>query len=101
MKTTLDLPDDLVHRIKIRAVHERKPLKRLVADLLAQSLEAPTPAPALPVTGSDRIVIDPNGLPQIVCDPNAPVERMTVDEIVKMEHDILLALDLEHAGLPR
>jgi hypothetical protein len=101
MKTTLDLPDDLVHRIKIRAVHERKPLKRVVADLLARSLDAPAPSPAPSGTGSDRIVIGLNGLPQIVCGPNAPVERMTVDEIVKKEHEILSALDLEHAGLSR
>ena len=41
MKATFDLPDDLVQRIKLRAVRERKPLKRVVADLLTQSLDGP------------------------------------------------------------
>jgi len=101
MKTTLDLPDALVQRIKIRAVQERKPLKRLVAEMLTQSLEAPARPSTRPIATSARFVVAPNGLPQIVCGLNAPAERMTAEEIVRMEHDILLALDLEHAGLPR
>lgn len=34
MKTTIDLPDELVRAIKIRAVEEDKSLKDLVAELL-------------------------------------------------------------------
>jgi hypothetical protein len=40
MKTTLELPDDLVTEIKLLAVHEGKKLKDAVADLLRQGLEA-------------------------------------------------------------
>jgi hypothetical protein len=38
MKTTLDLPDELVREIKLRAVHEGRKLKEVVADLLRAGL---------------------------------------------------------------
>lgn len=38
MKTTLDLPDDLLRDIKIRAVRDNRKLKDAVADLLRRGL---------------------------------------------------------------
>jgi hypothetical protein len=38
MKTTLDLPDDLVREIKLKAVREDRKLKDLVEDLLRTAL---------------------------------------------------------------
>ncbi len=46
MKTTLDLPDELMREVKIRAVHERKKLKDIIAELLRKGLSmnrAPRP----------------------------------------------------------
>lgn len=40
MKTIFDLPDQLLQRIKFRAVQERRAIKYLVANLLNQSLNA-------------------------------------------------------------
>src|SRR4051812_30135818 len=40
MKTTLDLPDDLVKALKLAAVHEGKKLKDAVADTLRAGLAA-------------------------------------------------------------
>jgi plasmid stability protein len=40
MKTTLDLPDDLVKQLKLRAVHEGKKLKDAVAETLRAGLAA-------------------------------------------------------------
>jgi hypothetical protein len=40
MKTTLELPDDLIEEIKRLAVHEGKKVKDAVADLLRQGLVA-------------------------------------------------------------
>jgi plasmid stability protein len=40
MKTTLELPDDLIKEIKLRAVHEGKKLKDAMADLLRTGLAA-------------------------------------------------------------
>jgi hypothetical protein len=38
MKTTLELPDDLVRAIKIRAVNEDRKLKDIIAELLRLGL---------------------------------------------------------------
>jgi plasmid stability protein len=38
MKTTLDLPDDLMREVKIRAVRENRKLKDAIADLLRRGL---------------------------------------------------------------
>ena len=38
MKTTLDLPDDLMREVKIRAVKENRKLKEAVAELLRRGL---------------------------------------------------------------
>jgi hypothetical protein len=40
MKTTLELPDDLMRAIKIRAVREDRKLKDMVAELLRRGLAA-------------------------------------------------------------
>jgi plasmid stability protein len=40
MKTTLDLPDDLVKEVKLRAVHEGQKFKDAVIDLLRKGLSA-------------------------------------------------------------
>ena len=39
MKTTLDLPDDLVKRVKILAVHEHKKLKDTIAELIERGMQ--------------------------------------------------------------
>lgn len=38
MKTTLELPDDVVRAVKIRAVQENRKLKDMIADLLRRGL---------------------------------------------------------------
>ncbi|MBA3544145.1 MAG: antitoxin [Chthoniobacterales bacterium] len=39
MKTTLDLPDDLMREVKIRAVHEHKKLKDIIAELIRKGID--------------------------------------------------------------
>ncbi len=41
MKTTLELPDQLMKRVKIRAVHEHKKLKDAVAEFIARGMKEP------------------------------------------------------------
>ena len=38
MKTTLDLPDELMRKVKIRAVHENKKLKDTIAELIRKGM---------------------------------------------------------------
>ena len=47
MKTTLELPDDLMRRIKLRAVHRNRRLKDEIAQLLEAGI-AHAPAPEAP-----------------------------------------------------
>jgi plasmid stability protein len=47
MKTTLDLPDDLMREVKIRAVRENRKLKDAVADLLRRGLSRRRSEPRL------------------------------------------------------
>ena len=42
MKTTLDLPDDLMREIKVRAAREDRKLKDLIAELLRKGLTEET-----------------------------------------------------------
>ena len=48
MKTTLDLPNDLVQEIKLRAVNEGRELKDVAADLLRAALAPPPKSSSLP-----------------------------------------------------
>lgn len=41
MKTTLEIPDDLMRTVKLRAVQENRKLKDMVADLLRLGLSQP------------------------------------------------------------
>lgn len=40
VKTTLDIPDELMREVKIRAVHEQKKLKDTIAELLRKGIAA-------------------------------------------------------------
>ncbi len=46
MKTTLDLPDELMREVKIRAVYEHKKLKDTIAELLRKGIAAGKARPA-------------------------------------------------------
>jgi hypothetical protein len=43
MKTTLELPDHLLKRVKIRAVHENKKLKDVIAEFIERGMKQPGP----------------------------------------------------------
>ena len=44
MKTTLELPEELMKEVKIRAVHEHKKLKDIIAELLRKGIAASRPS---------------------------------------------------------
>lgn len=100
MKTTLELPDDLVRRMKIRAVQERRPLKRLVADLLTQGLNAPSTPQHAPPTATSRVTVAGNGFPVFRCTPKAGVRRISAKELIALEQQTLMEEDMRRAGLP-
>ena len=87
MKTTLDLPDDVVRAVKIRAVEENRKLKDMIADLLRRGLSQ---EPRVPATVRRRVK-----LPLVECAHEArPGEEMTPERVA----DVLLE---EEAGWHR
>src|SRR5215210_5186360 len=105
MKTTLDLPDDLVKELKLRADRDGKKLNDTATDVLRAGLAAggagengrskrvkqPLPvikarpvktAPAKARTARLVVRIDRRtGIPVIRCPADAPARRMTVDQL--------------------
>ena len=87
MKTTLDLPDDLMRAVKIRAVQENRRLKHTVADLLKRGLAEQRGAPA---PSRQRIK-----LPLVDCAHEArPGDEMTPERVAEVLLD-------EEAGVRR
>jgi plasmid stability protein len=73
MKTTLDLPDDLMREVKIRAVRENRKLKEAVADLLRRGLSQRRSEPKV----RHRVA-----LPIVECAHEArPGEEMTPERV--------------------
>lgn len=93
MKTTFDLPSELVREVKLRAVHEGRKLKDVAAELLTRGLAEPA-KPARP-----SIEIQANGLPVILCGKDAPACRMTTGELLALEQEALFQEDLQRACL--
>ena len=77
VKTTLDLPDDSMRAVKIRAAHENRRLKDVVADLLRLGLSQ-EPAPASRPTHRVQ-------LPLVSCrHPASPEEEVTPDRAAEI-----------------
>lgn len=93
MKTTIELPDALMREVKLRAVHEGRKLKDIVADLLRKGMAAPEPGAG----AAAYITTDPDtGLPLIKCRRPAPagseltpsrVAEILLDQEVARFHD--------------
>ncbi|HEY7091062.1 MAG TPA: hypothetical protein VH518_23395 [Tepidisphaeraceae bacterium] len=89
MKTTLDLPEDLVRRLKLRALREKRRLKDCVADVLRAGLAAKSAALKPPaILSKDR----KTGLPLICCRRSAPrgqeLTPQRLAEILAQDHVI-------------
>ena len=77
MKTTLDLPNDLLRAMKLRAVHEGRKLKDVAAEIFRRGLAQPEP----PSRAIPRRVI----LPLIQCrHPAAPKMELTPDKVAEI-----------------
>jgi hypothetical protein len=97
MKTTFDLPPELVRAVKFRAVQEGRKLKDVAADLLQRGLASPE-ASSKPQPTKPKIEIQSNGLPVVRCAAKAPARRMTAAELLALEQDALVREDLRRLG---
>lgn len=84
MKTTLELPDELVREIKLRAVREGRKLKEAFADLLRKGLQVEVPRPGS--RKSTALTKDKKtGLPLVVCrHPAPPGREWTPDQVAEL-----------------
>jgi len=64
MKTTIDLPPELVREMKILAVHEGRKLKDVAADLLKRGLSSGKTKPHAPAR-KDFLLSAPAGAPEM------------------------------------
>jgi hypothetical protein len=64
MKTTIELPDDLLHRAKVLAAQRRSTLKQLVIEGLEKVMSGPNSKPlSLSPTEAELFEIDSEGIP--------------------------------------
>ena len=81
MKTTLDLPDALVKKVKLRALNDGKKLKDMVAELLRRGLTIAENDLPDPVVSRDP----KTGLPVIQCRQSAPPgQELTPDRVAEI-----------------
>lgn len=99
MKTTLDLPDELVREMKLRALMQGRTLRDLATDFLRQGLSkvAPKSTPALPP--DSPIYLNENGFPVFRCGENAPAQHMSLEQLLQLEQDALYSEDMQRAGI--
>ncbi len=96
MKTTLDLPEDVVQEVKLRALLQRRTVKALVTELLRTGLGMEA-KPERYI--SERVVIDEHGIPTIRSKPGAPAKTMTTEDWLELERRSEAEEDLHRAGL--
>ncbi len=91
MITTLDLPDDLLRELKLRAEHDGRPVKDVLADMLAAALTGANGARPRngPVTSKN--------LPLIKLRPAPPADarQLTTQEWCDWIKDVDLQLEVE------
>ena len=94
MKTTIDLPDDLVFDVKLRALRDGRKLKDTFADLLEKGLCSPEGELERAIIGIDEVT----GLPVIKGGhPAPPGMEITPQRIF----EILLEQEVEWYATPR
>ncbi len=74
MKVTLDLPNELLKEMKLRAVHSDRKFKDVVAETIRRGLAAPAPS----ATAAARSLVQ---LPIITCPPGTPKFPLTGEDI--------------------
>ena len=94
MKMTIDLPEELIKAIKIRAAQEQRTVRELVAAYLTDGLY-PSDAAPTPASTATEIVIAPWGLPIIRSIPGSTPCTMTGEETIEFINNALTKLDYE------
>ncbi len=100
MKTTLDLPDDLVRAMKMRALLQGRTLRDLVADFLRQGLGMAAAQTAQSSAPGSMLETASNGLPTIRCNSHAAASAMGLQDLLALEQEAQTTEDLQRASRP-
>lgn len=95
MKTTVELPDELVFQAKRRALEKRSSFRQIVEDALRKELETVRSA-TTPV--NEPGYRQPLTEPLFACEDSAPALDMTLEQLIELEHQTLLDEDIRRAG---
>lgn len=74
MRTTLDLPDDILRRAKIAAVERGSTLRQLITDALQHELEGRSAAKPRRITG-----------PLVTLSDDAPLRHLSPDDVKRLD----------------
>ncbi|NCG09416.1 MAG: hypothetical protein GWO81_07640 [Verrucomicrobia bacterium] len=85
MKTTIELPDDLGLQAKRFALEQHTTLKQLVITGLRLAMASTPAQKGASETGYTQALKGP----LFVCKPNAPAEKLSIEELVALEHQCL------------
>lgn len=99
MKTTIDLPDELIRQAKLRAVIEGRTLKELIADFMRQGLGLEAAPKPLAVSASKMVVVDDFGFPTVQCSADPPASLMSIEELLRLDQQSQTEEDIHRAGL--
>jgi hypothetical protein len=100
MKTTLDLPDDLVREMKLRAVMQGRTLRDLATEFMLIGLGLPPVVPRAVLPQASLVQLNARGLPVVQGHANASARRMSTQELLSIEQATLTQEDAQRAGLP-
>lgn len=89
MRTTLDLPDDVLRRAKIAAVERGSSLRELVIDALRHELDAPS-------QGRRRRMTDP----PVKLAADAPLRILSPDEVKRLDSEADMDAEAARARAP-
>jgi hypothetical protein len=99
MKTTLDLPDDIVLEMKLRALVQGRTMRDLAADFLRQGLGLVAPKHVTTMPPDSPIQINEKGFPIFRSGNNAPAQHMRIEQLLQLEQDALTSEDMQRAGI--
>ena len=98
MKTTINLPDDLVRELKLCALLQGRTLRDIVAEFLRKGLavsSSPIPLPTAP----SKVEIGPDGIPTIRCRAEASATHIGIDALLSLQQQTQTQEDFHRAGL--
>ncbi len=99
MKTTLDLPDEIVREMKLLAGMQGRTLRDLATEFLRQGLGLSAPQQATQLPPDSPIQINENGFPVFRGGDDAPAQHMTLEQLLQLEQDALYSEDMQRAGI--